>query len=520
MAVGNIPKKYLTEVVSRIVKPTMGGSYIRNVDYQMAFKDNYVFVDKLAEKLTTAKLIDYIKTSYNGDVMSTIPMCICGKSSGNDLEYEHCPDCGTAIVKSTERTIESDVWIRPPSGVERLIRTSSLTMMRQIYHNKKLDIIPWLINRNAVTPRTALPIQRVLKERGIERGLNFFYRNFDYILDTLNELGLYKTSINKQRIYQFRQWCRENKDTIFTDRLPIPSKIAFITESTALGVYHDATMKPALDAIVAVANVEEGMSVTTKENRTGKVLELLSDFYVAYNKTHANPKEGWYRQCIYGTLLDFSGRAVITSRTNCGFDVIKTPWGLSLVLLRMHITNKLKKRYPTMTSSEIKEYIYSKLYCFDQQLSDIMNELIAETPHEKGIPVLMLRNPSLRRTSIQQMFIDEINTDPEVKTIELPLDATKGPNADFDGDQMMMALVQDMAEFEHLQFLSSMYDVWDLQSIESIDGVNDIHSPTISTITNALYNHREITFYDKHQRMPTVVDLHGSKYAAFLEDDE
>lgn len=515
----NIPKKYLASVVAKVVNPTRGGSYIRDVDYDEMFKDHYQFVDQLSKELTTAQLVDYIKTSYKGDVMSTIPMCKCGASRGNDLEYEKCMDCGTTVMKSTERDIESDVWIRPPEGVKKLIRPSSLTMLRSYYQNLKLDIIPWLINRNAVTPRDALKIQHMLKERGIERGLNFFYENFDYIIDTLNELNLYKTSINKNKILAFRQWCFEHKESIFTDKLPIVSKIAFITESTALGVYHDATIKPALDAIVAMANVEDSMSLTTKENRTGKCMELLSDFYNAYNRTHANPKEGWYRQCIYGTLLDFSGRAVITSRTNCGFDAIETPWGLSLVLLRLHITNKLRKRYPKMTSGEIKRYIYSKLYKFDQELSDILDELIEESPHERGIPCMMLRNPSLRRTSIQQMFIDVVNKDPEVKTIKLPLDATKGPNADFDGDQMMLALIHDLGEFESLQYLSSMYDVWDLQTIEKIDGVNDIHSPTISTITNALYNHVETTFYDKEQRMPTVVDLHGEEYRAFLEED-
>lgn len=511
----DIPSRYLAPVVSKVMKPKYSGSYLAHADYTSGFKISHKYVDELAQELTTSQLISYIKSSYEGDIISTIPTCNCGVTFGNENEYTKCGDCGSVVVKSTERPIESDLWVRPPTDVLALIRPSSLTMLKQVYHKDKLSIIPWLINRNMSTPKQASYIPTLLKANGIERGLNFFVKHFDHILDVLDKHKLYKTSLNKKQITSFRNWRLANRDTIFTDRLPIPSKIAFITEVTSLGIYHDATIKPALDAVVAMANTNNEQNLTTKENRTGKVLDLFSQFYESYIKTHANPKEGWYRQCIFGTLTDFGGRAVITSRTNCSYDQISIPWGFALILFRMHITNKLMQRYETITSEECKEWIYSKVHQWDEELSEIMNELIKESPHDRGIPCLLLRNPSLRRTSIQQMYINEITQDPEVKTIALPLDATKGPNADFDGDQMMLALIHDMVEWESLRYLSSEFDIWDLQTIEKIDTVNDLHSPTISTITNALYSHRETKFYDSHQKMPTTVDLYGEEYADF-----
>jgi hypothetical protein len=464
-----------------------GGTYQTPVDYNAAIANATVLNDIIGnvietedgEKvLTTRDLLDMIKVEYDGDHISTIPRCSCGHFNRPDKRYKTCPRCNTQCVTITNHAIEADMFIRPPKGVHKLMRPASFTMLSNFFTHSKLNVIAFLINRNEKVPPRLANLQTLLESHGIKRGLNFFIENFDRVVEVLIGLKLHR-SVNKAEKAEFLQWIKQYQSSFFVDYLPIPSKITFVTEVTPLGKYVDGTITDALDSICSILNIDENSEHTSsfvKENRSAKAIMQLADFYYTYIKTHINPKEGWSRQHMYGTMTDFTGYCVISSTTrNVDVEAVKTPWSYSVGLLKMHISSWIINNNPGMNARKIEERIIQAVSKYD--------------PH-KGLPCLILRNPSLDKLSIQCMYITEIKTDLSDRTLSIPILNTKGSNADFDGDHMALRLINDMNEYEYLKALLPGNSFWDLQRLRSIRRVNDFHSPFYSNISNFLYGSR------------------------------
>lgn len=475
-----------------------GGTYQSPVDYNKAIANatvlndiigNVVETDDGEKILTTRDLLDMIKVEYDGDHISTIPRCSCGHYSKPDKRYKICPRCNTQCVTITNHSIEADMFIRPPKGVHKLIRPASFTMLSNFFTHSKLNLMAFLINRNEKVPPRLANLQVLLESKGLKRGLNFFIENFDLVVSVLIDLKLHR-SVNKAEKAEFLRWVEQYKSTFFVDYLPIPSKITFVTEVTPLGKYVDGTITDALDSICSILNIDETSEHTSsyvKENRTAKAIMQLADFYYTYIKTHINPKEGWSRQHIYGTMTDFTGYCVISSTTrNVDVEAVKTPWSYSVGLLKMHIESWIINNNPGRNARKIEEQIIRAVSSYDSYIHMVMNKLIEESPH-KGLPCLILRNPSLDKLSIQCMFITEIKVDLNDRTLSIPILNTKGSNADFDGDHMALRLINDENEYEYLKALLPGSSFWDLQRLRSIRRVNDFHSPFYSNISNFLY---------------------------------
>jgi len=475
-----------------------GGTYLSPVDYSEQVKNATILNDivgKVVETddgdktLNTKDLLDMIQVEYDSEHISTIPRCSCGHYNKADKRYKICPKCNTKCVTITNHDITADMYIRPPKGVHKLIRPASYTMLSNFFTYSKQSIIAFLINRNEKVPAKLMGLQSLLEGRGIKRGLNYFYENFEDIIAVLMELKLHR-NVNKHEKSEFYKWITEYKAHFFVDYLPIPSKITFVTEVTPLGKYVDGTITDALDSICSILNIDEESEHTSlyvKENRTAKAVMQLADFYYTYTKTHINPKEGWGRQHIYGTMTDFTGYCVISSITrNVNVESVETPWSYSVGLLKMHILSWIINNKPGTNARKLEERLIRAVSRYDPFIHKVMNTLIDESPHI-GLPCLILRNPSLDKLSIQCMYITKIKTDLTDRTLGIPILNTKGSNADFDGDHMALRLINDHNEFEYLKALLPGNSFWDLQRLRGIRRVNDFHSPFYSNISNFLY---------------------------------
>ena len=414
------------------------GTYQKAVDYNKYIANSTILNDVVNKEdsesgtITLKDLIDQIKTEYEGDTISTIPSCACGRL--NKPHYRNrkwCDFCGTLCTTITSHPIKADMFIRPPKGIKKLIRPVYFQMLCDFFTKSKFNVITYLTNRGESANRFQ-DIANVIENLGIKRGYNSFYENFEDIINKLMSAKLHR-NVSKAVKEEMYEWILSNKEDIFVDYLPIPSKITFVTEVTPLGKYVDGTIKDALDSICSILNIDEGdlgTALHVKENRTGKAIHQLSRFYYQYIKTHINPKEGWARQHMFGTMTDFTGYCVISSKTrNVDGECIQTPWSYSVGLLKMHIFSKLINKYPTKNGRKLYARITRAISTYDPLIHDIMNELIEESPH-KGLPALVLRNPSLDKLSIQCLFINEIKTDITDRTLSIPINNTKGWNAD------------------------------------------------------------------------------------------
>lgn len=479
--------------ISNILTPKLG-LHLKMVNYDEMFKKihkpiilNGLPTETVAER---EQLAEIIRTSYNGDVISSLPSCECKETSGGDKRNTICPDCGTIVATTVDKPITNEVWIRAPKGVRGLMRPVFWTMLTNDFKVSKLCILSYLCNRNEPTKPVHAGVIAKIESLGIKRGYNWFVDNFDFIIKTLMENKLVRNSLSLDARRSLMKLIEENRDNIFTKHLPLPNKMAFVTEVTALGTYVDPGMAPILDAVQSILSVDENKSkLILLENRAAKAVAQFATFYKGFIDNQLSPKEGFFRKHIFGSLAAFSGRSVITSESdNHEEDELIPPWGYSVSLLKVDICNKLYKRGYTVREQGDMVYYAINNYC--PIIDEIIDELIEESPH-KGIPVLFLRNPSLHRGSIQCLYITRIKKDPAIRTVSISVNILAAYNADFDGDEMTLMLIHDMEQWLYLSRLSPNYLIWDIQKLRTISGVNNIPSPVISTIANWIHEHDE-----------------------------
>lgn len=364
------------------------------------------------------KLDRLLTTNYHGPTFSMEPVCDCGHLKGGDKRGRICPECKTEVLPHTEKKIQSEIWLEVPEGVKAFINPYVYSVLSDAFgvDSGGVDVIRWLVDKTYNGKFENSTVVQALKERGIRRGLNYFCENFDFIIDTLLDNNVMRRNNDRNEIPAFLEVA---KDDIFCRYLPIPNKITFVTESSAVGKYAEMEqIGSAIDAVNAILSLKTRIgepSPAVKENVAVKVILNLASFYRAHiDKTHSG-KHGLWRKVIFGTRMPFSGRAVITSLTERhDYDELHQPWGLAIAMWKFHIENKLYKR--GFTPNEAKRFIEESVKKVTPLMEEIFDELINESPYQthsgkKGLPVIFNRNPTLEIGSIQQFYITHIKRD-------------------------------------------------------------------------------------------------------------
>ena len=383
-----------------------------------------------------------IYTTYSEESLELHPSCECGAVKGEYNVGVLCSNCNTPCLSVTERPLESALWIAAPNGVSALINPEAWIIMDRRLTVSGVSILRWLVDPMYKVPTEKEPYSITkLKEYGVTRGLNYFYQHFDELMDLLINRKVVKAGKLRER-EDFLQFVRENREAIFSKHLPIPSKLAFITEQTPMGVYADTTTNiPAIDAIRTISHVENSitpLSVKSKESKTAQAINKLAEYYMNFMGKPLGSKPGWFRKHIFGSRVHFSFRAVITSLSDPHhLREVHLPWSMSVMFLKMHLVSKMLKR--GLTPNEANRKIYEGTLQYDSLIDEIFQELIQESP-TGGIEIILQRNPSLTRGSAQNLSVTKIKTDPKINTVSLSVLVLSSLNADFDGS--MVAVVK------------------------------------------------------------------------------
>lgn len=406
-------------------------------------------------------LQDLLVTNYNTtDVFVNVPRCECGVLDKGYYvnakgEGKICPVCGTEAVAPTARKIESTLYIRAPEGIKKLITPLGWIILSIPVKPSRFNLISYITNpsyRELENSNRAMLLVDKFKALGIPRGLNSFYDNFELICDMI--YNLYKSD----EADDWLEFTRRFKDKIFTDVLPIPSKVAFAVEHTSLGTFYDKTMSTCTEAVYSAAtmnalgNYETSSRMAQRQinTRISTILSGLADFFEMTWKANISPKQGWLRQAVYGCRMNFSFRDIITSRHEPhDYRKIGVTYKTILNCYQAMVYGKLFRR--GYNHSEATNLIKSNMIHRHPLLLEILEELIDETPedtpsfamegHERfanhlttrkrkgrGLPITITRPPSLDRLSTMFLYIDKITEE----STEISLLDVIGCNADFD----------------------------------------------------------------------------------------
>lgn len=163
--------------------------------------------------------------------------------------------------------------------------------------------------------------------------------------------------------------------------------------------------------------------------------KLLYDAQLQYNSLYKEiedtlaQKKGVIRS-LFGGRYNFSSRSVIVPGPDLRIDQVRLPYHGLVELLQQTIINVLQKTL-NCSYSDAHKIWYKAQIKPNQRVHDIIEYIIKDS--EKGIPIIINRNPSINYGSLLQMYVVGINDN---YTMSIPLQILKPLAADFDGDTL------------------------------------------------------------------------------------
>lgn len=519
------------------------GTHLEMQNYDELFSQittDPIIVNKVLDTLETEKSAfdeNFFVTYNDTDLLDTIPKCSCGHTFGQHHVDRNgkgtvCRKCKQPVQPVLDKPLEPIIWVEAPQGVDALINPQAWRLLSDFFSlsnnsNQKFNIIKYLTNTDYRPNRQHHGRwMDELENRRIERGLNFFYHNFDWIIGQLCEFPQFSsTRDKKEKLKEMQIFIAMYRDRIFSQHVPVHNKTILVIENTKFGTYMDTTLKTIIDAVRNISGIDseiKDFTVAQKENRASKLSEALSEFGRDYEKNFIAGKPGLVRKHVYATRCWFSFRAVINSLTEPHHhDEIHLPWALAVTTFRLHLMGMLMRR--GFGHNDASYFLNAHTHVHHPLLEELFEELIDGSPFElsptieasiqdgkltprylengeieirdipvrRGIPCIFGRNPSMYRTSIQRMFITKVKTNPKIMSISYPIISVAGPNADFDGDQMFGFLTMDNWTADELRYLAPHFGAWKLSGPRKIGDNMPLPKPIVSSVVNHLYNYSE-----------------------------
>lgn len=435
-----------------------------------------------------------LMTLYEEESLTTAPMCQCRHLRGGKYHKDICPVCNTACEYELEKDIYNELWLRTPEGIDTFINPAFYIVLEHMLTKSKVNLLDYLINPLMKNPGNAEWLDEV-DRRNIPRGLNNFYRNFDAIMEEVFQIV---KSNRAKDIGVMRELIKSKRDLIFTKYLNVPNRMAFVIESNDYNRWADKTIEAGMNAVITIVSADTVVhgrkkSIARKEAMVATAMKELASFWNVFWDKVAGKKPGYFRQEIFGQRSHFTFRGVITSITNAHrYDEVHLPWKMGVQLLKDHIISKLLRgkegKYRAHSPKEAEYLVGLAVNKHIPLIADIMNELIEECPTGKGIPIILQRNPSLKRGSAKFLYITLIKDDVNNFTISLSTLILSSYNADFDGDELNGYLIIDMFLATILERLHPCYTVMDLNMANEVSGDLAIPKPLTSTIDNWIYD--------------------------------
>lgn len=372
----------------------------------------------------------YGETVYGENPYVTKYKCTCGKTVGSKYENTVCPKCKT-IVKYIGEDFTYFGWIILDKY--KVIHPVYYNQLRSFIGNKYFDnIIKIIVNKDKdgiVVPNTQEDIPANEPFYGI--GLIEFRRRFSEIM--LYYKNKNKSKPNKMDLYYD---IMNNSQDVFTGSIPVytvhlrPIKIS---DNKKVFEYDGLNNKYSI-----LARNAQILNKGTHERNITRTLEMLHNIQTIFMDLYdmilntMKGKKGEFRN-IFGGRYNFTARAIIKPRPS-RVDEIELPFVALLELLQQTIVNTLVK---TGIYTPNQAYmVWLKASTSEESLEkrtvvNIINDIIRTS--ERGIPVILNRNPTIEFGSIQQMYVTGFNFG---YAIGIPLQILEFFGADFDGDAM------------------------------------------------------------------------------------
>lgn len=407
--------------------------------------------------------IDFTSTDYVAKLQSAlfsknidadfIPTCSCGALRGTFYLGQSCSIC-KSLVECATYTVgghrDHKAWISIHSQIKGVLHPIIYKMIVNMARPKEAGDTTDAINFIDMIVNPSLDLHPDLVGFIDGRGWNYFYDNFDRIMDYF--LYTYKKTANKQYSQQLKVVLDLYRDRLFCNYLPALSSTLHPIMNAATGNgrrYVDKGSQYILDAINTLSYIEYSpvrLRSIDKSVHSAYKSYLLYQDDIAIRRLGIKPSLP--RKHLFGSRLFNTFRSVIVPI--CGvhaYDELHIPWCIMISTLKLHILSYLTKHPFNYTIGDAISIYDRSMMKFNPVIYDIIMNMIRGSRYPKGIPVLFNRNPSLQRGSVQLLF-GKMKTNVHDNTIGISPLVLSDPNADFDGDAMngLMPLEADASD--------------------------------------------------------------------------
>lgn len=446
------------------------------------------------------RLSKIIMTTYdNTDVLSPVPTCLCGYLTSGIHQGKTCHLCNSIVEIQNHSALDVKVWIRKPEGINAFVHPYVWALLSLKFNKNnskngdegKFNLLAWMTNPTYKVTNGITKIneqrKQLLISRGWKRSINFFIENFDFFIDILPEL-MGKNSIE---IEELQIYLRYNKNRIFSNYLPIPTKTLIVLEKTPVKQFADLSISgitEAVKTIATIANSQTPYKQSKLESLIANVQEGMNEYYCNTLTKTLCPKGGGFR-LMFKTRSHFTARGVITPIIGShDYEELHIPWSQGVELLKVHIVSKLLKLDYNLAVYERVELAVAK---YDPLIDKIMQEIIYEShfpkltnPDFRGLPCVFQRNPSLVPLSAQVRFITKVKPDIFDRTFSQSNLGLKGKNSDYDGDNENLTLLPYKRLSKVMMNMRMHHRFDDVSKPLKISGFMNLPDNTIMTIAN------------------------------------
>lgn len=482
------------------------GVHFRLVEHdrvlQQTSSDQTYFANDLNPKGTEGnQSINNLIYTINGEVESFVPSCSCGRVKGMYNIGGYCRECNTRVSEIIVDDIKPYVWLRQADGVAPFINPQFLVMSRILFSIGKsksgiiddkgefFDTIAYLMDtgyRSDYNDQGVNELISTIKAAGIKRGYNHFAENLESIIEWLvYQSPLAKSGKSQERI-ALLELLRDQPKAIYSQFIPLPNKSLLIIEKKTYGSFMDIGTLKLLEAVRYMIQIDDpSNSLPVKQNRTAKCLIALTNYYYDLDKKFFTPKSGLFRKNIFGSRLDYTYRAVISSIVGVHrHDEIHIPWAVAINVFQNHLVNKLlRDNYTPLEALDILQR-YNLVY--NDYIYSLLRELIDNNFTGRGFPCIENRNPSLDKGSIVLRFITDVKKDVNDITVSNSFLSIKTLNADYDGDQTNFKLINDHYEYEHFRLMAHENNLFGIDDLHKPEGYVSLPNPIAGTTSNWL----------------------------------
>lgn len=384
---------------------------IVDFDDMFARTANPIVFNELMLSFSTEEVVGFL-CDISSDRESSTCQCECGKLVGNYYSGMKCRSCNSICESNLFGEIKNDSWLEIPKSIKGVLNPQVFRILSKWIGNTKVagslthqPIVELILNMR-------LPQEPIAKTPFFAgMGFNWFYDNFDAVVDYF--MTSHPSPSGRTTAKTMDMFLKKTGSAIWCTKLPILSKIIQpITRVNKNVRYADTDLETLIKAVFTLRSVllSEKMMKFSSDHVDRNFFRVYYEF-ICYTNTIIREKlprkPSVLRKHVFGSRSHCSCRSVavpIASPHSC--DEVYLPWKLGVMVFKYHIISVLTRKR-NMTTFDAYNRVTTALNMYDYDIDLIMQGLIRDCPY-KGIPILMNRNPSLRIASIQLLFVTKV----------------------------------------------------------------------------------------------------------------